>query len=185
MILSDKLQHALNDTLVLHRHQKRKGTEIPYASHPITLAMLLIDAKLDEDIVVAALLHDTIEDTSLEESELKAKYGQRVYDMVMACTEKDQSQQWEMRKKHTVSKFSLLSDDAKWIVLADKLHNLYSMSYQHNKIGDELWQFFSRGVEKQKWYYQSLLGEFKKVEAFKNSELLLLYEKLYIDLFED
>jgi len=71
MILSKKVQQALNDTLVYHRHQKRKGTDIPYAAHPISLAVLLIDGKFSEEMVIAALLHDTIEDTSMTEEELK------------------------------------------------------------------------------------------------------------------
>lgn len=184
MILSEKLQHALNDTLVLHKHQKRKGTVIPYASHPISLAMLLIDAKLKEEIVIAALLHDTIEDTELDEKSLRDKYGQEIYDLVMACTEKDQSQKWEIRKSHTIEKFPGLSEDAKWIVLVDKLHNLYSMYYQYQVVGDALWDNFSRGPEKQQWYYHTLLEKFRQEAQFKNHELLMKYEDFYQKLFE-
>lgn len=184
MVLSKRLQNALNDTLILHEKQKRKGTVIPYASHPITLAMLLLEHDLEEDIIIAALLHDTIEDTILTEEALKGKYGQSVYDLVIACTEKDQSQKWEIRKQHTLDRFVSLDPKAKWIVLVDKLHNIYSMYHQYLVEGENLWQYFSRGKDKQTWYYKSLLTKFKTVEAFDNHQLLIEYEKLYMALFE-
>ncbi|MCH4887586.1 bifunctional (p)ppGpp synthetase/guanosine-3',5'-bis(diphosphate) 3'-pyrophosphohydrolase [Acidaminobacter sp. JC074] len=185
MILSNNVQKALNDTLVYHRHQKRKGTDIPYAAHPISLAVLLIDGKFSEEMVIAALLHDTIEDTSMTEAELKERYGQRVYDLVMACTEKDQSQPWEERKRHTIEKFHRLDEEAKWILLVDKLHNIYSMTEQYKLVGDRLWQFFSRGYDKQKWYYGELLKTFSQHKPFHNHDLLKRYEEFYLELFEE
>ncbi len=185
MILSKKVQQALNDTLVYHRHQKRKGTDIPYAAHPISLAVLLIDGKFSEEMVIAALLHDTIEDTSMTEEELKNRYGSRVYELVMACTEKDQSEPWEKRKLHTIEKFNYLDEEVKWILLVDKLHNLYSMVEQYKVVGDELWRFFSRGYEKQKWYYSELLKNFREYKPFKNHDLFNRFEECYKELFEE
>lgn len=185
MILSNNVQKALNDALVYHRHQKRKGTDIPYAAHPISLAVLLIDGKFSEDMVVAALLHDTIEDTSMTEDELRERYGQRVYELVMACTEKDQSQAWEERKRHTIDKFAKLDEEAKWILLVDKLHNLYSMTEQYKVVGDELWRFFSRGYDHQKWYYGELLRAFKSYHPFRRHDLFERFEEFYQELFED
>lgn len=184
MILSEKVQSALNDTLVYHKHQKRKGTEIPYAAHPISLAMLLIENKLNEDLVVAALLHDTIEDTSMSPEYLRTVYGDKVYELVMAVTEMDQTEPWEIRKQHTIDKFPKLNNKAKWLVLVDKLHNLYSMVNQYKEIKDELWQYFSRGYEKQRWYYQSLLDLFLKEKSFENHELLTEYQRNFMILFE-
>jgi len=184
MVLSKRLQNALNDTLILHEKQKRKGTEIPYASHPISLAMLLLEHGLSEDIVIAALLHDTIEDTRLTEEALLDKYGKTVFDLVMSCTEKDQSQKWETRKEHTLEKFDYISQEAKWIVLVDKLHNIYSMYHQYLVEGEALWQHFSRGKDKQAWYYSNLLLKFQSVKAFENHQLLIQYQDLYKALFE-
>lgn len=184
MILSEKIQSALRDTLIYHQKQMRKGTSIPYAAHPISLAMLLIENKFSEDLVVAALLHDTIEDTSMTPDALRDAYGDVIYHLVMSVTEVDQSQPWELRKQHTLQKFPTLSLESKWLVFVDKLHNLYSMTSLYHVIGKDIWTHFSRGYEKQKWYYESLMKLFLKEKAFKNHELLKAYESNFKVLFE-
>lgn len=184
MVLNKLIQEALHDTLKLHKTQLRKGTDIPYASHPITLAMLLIESGLEEKIIVAALLHDTIEDTDMTIHQLKTKYGEEITNMVLNCTEPDQSLKWEIRKQNTIEQFGEKPDDVKWVIIADKLHNLYSLKHQHDDMGDSLWQYFSRGYEQQKWYYSSLLNLFEQEEIFKNHALFKLYLELYIELFK-
>jgi len=184
MVLNKIVQEALNDTLILHKRQKRKGTDIPYASHPITLAMLLLESGLSEVIVVAALLHDTIEDTELTVQDLRLKYGDEITEIVLQCTEPDQSLKWEIRKENTIRHFNKKNINAKWVTLADKLHNLYSLKHQHDEMGDNLWQYFSRGYDQQRWYYNALLVLFQSEDEFINHDLLKMYKSLYIELFE-
>lgn len=185
MILTTRLQLAINDSLIYHETQKRKGTNIPYATHPLTIALILVDVGMAEDIIIGALLHDTLEDTTMKPETIKEKYGERVLSLVQACSEEDQSKPWEVRKQHTIDKLENLSIEASWIIFADKLHNLFSMHYVYQTEGDCLWKVFSRGYDKQKWYYSQLLNAFSKKECLKNHELFMMFKRLHEELFKD
>lgn len=183
--LNSNIQMALGHAIDLHENQKRKGTALPYSIHPVSLAMMLLELDLDEDIIVAGLLHDLIEDTEWTRDDVEAHYSPRVAELVCACTEQNRSEKWEQRKIQTIEKFQGLPMDAKWVVLADKLHNLYSMCSQHDLIGDGVWDHFSRGYDQQKWYYTALKNEFSKEKDLKTSKLYKAFDFYYKKLFKE
>lgn len=183
--LNTIVQNAIAYAITKHDKQIRKGTDLPYSLHPVSLAMMLLEERLKPEIVAAALLHDTIEDTETTYEELESVFGLEVTELVRACTEEDQKEKWELRKENTINKFKHQTEDAKWVILADKLHNLYSMYTQNIHEGDQMWSYFSRDVDKQKWYYQSLLSLFKKESHMKHSNMLLAFQNYYDALFEE
>ncbi len=109
-----------------HRLQRRKDAEAsPYINHPITVARILVDegGVTDLDLVRAAVLHDTVEDTETTEAELRDRFGDRVADLVMAVTD-DKDLPKAERKRLQIEHAARLSDDAKAIKLADKIANV-------------------------------------------------------------
>lgn len=181
--LNANIQRALGHAIKLHDKQLRKGTAVPYSIHPVSLAMMLLEVNLHPNIITAALLHDVIEDTQWTIDDIEAHYNENIADLVHACTEQNRSEKWEERKRLTIMKLSELSIDAKWIILADKLHNLYSMYSQYESTGEAMWEHFSRGPEKQKWYYGQLKSQFEQENAISVSKLFMNYCYYYDALF--
>jgi guanosine-3',5'-bis(diphosphate) 3'-pyrophosphohydrolase len=109
-----------------HRFQKRKDTEgTPYINHPINVALTLseLGGETDLDLLVAAVLHDTIEDTQTTPEEIRQQFGQIVLDIVMEVTD-DKSLPKEERKKLQVLNASKKSEPARKLKLADKICNV-------------------------------------------------------------
>lgn len=122
----NKLLEAASFAAKRHTHQKRKGSDgEPYINHPLEVANLLANVgKVDDpDILIAALLHDTVEDTGVTKAELTAKFGQQVADYVSEVTD-DKSLPKDERKRLQVEHAPHLSHGAKQIKLADKISNI-------------------------------------------------------------
>jgi (p)ppGpp synthase/HD superfamily hydrolase len=141
-----------------HRHQVRKGTDVPYIVHPVGVMLLLEHAgETDPELLAAALLHDTLEDAGVTVAELAERFGPRVADIVLGCTEPDHgSASWEVRKQHTVATLREAPRDIQLVSAADKLHNLNSMTLEHTREGDQLWRRFNRGRASIEWYYRAI-----------------------------
>ncbi len=116
-----------------HAGQKRKGkTAEPYINHPLTVAEILrrVGAIKDADIIVAALLHDTVEDTQTTPDELEAQFGGRVRELIEEVTD-DKSLPKARRKELQIEHAPHLSDGAKQIKLADKTVNVNDVAFSH------------------------------------------------------
>ena len=98
----DKLDLAVEISAAAHGAQKRKGTRIPYISHPVSVAMKLARLGCGRDLIIAALLHDAVEDTSLNIEEVESRFGPGVASVVRGCTE-DKSKPWRERKSEMIS----------------------------------------------------------------------------------
>ncbi len=158
--MSLRIHEAIEFATIKHGNQKRKGTDIPYIVHPMEVMQILTENDCDENIIVAGILHDTLEDTETEIEEIKEKFGNRVAELV-ACESEDKSKTWEERKQATIEHLMHCPDDVAVCCLGDKLSNLRSIYYDYLKIGDKVWERFRRGKEKMKWYYLSI-GEATK-----------------------
>ena len=141
-----------------HHGQFRKGTDTPYISHPYAVALLLSEAGCSEDVIIAGILHDTVEDTSLTLEYICDNFGRKVAEIVEGCSEPDRSLPWEQRKKHTVEFLKTTPIKVRTVACADKLHNLRTIIADYQNIGDDVWERFSRGKEAQEWYYRELVA---------------------------
>lgn len=139
-----------------HHGQFRKGGGIPYISHPRAVARILSEAGCSEELVIAGILHDTVEDTSLTLEAIREKFGEKVAQIVQGCSEPDKSLPWEQRKQHTVEFLKTASLEVRTVACADKLHNLLTIIADYEVIGDDVWDRFSRGKGAQEWYYREL-----------------------------
>ena len=168
---------ALEIAAKAHLKQLRKGTDIPYITHPVSVGFILTAAGCEEELVAAGLLHDTVEDASISLEFIKEKFGERVAEIVKGCSEPDKSMPWEERKQHTIEALKSFPDDVRTVTCADKLQNIRSILRDYQKHGDEIWKRFNKGKTFQKSYYTGLvesLGEkygtkkIKFYDQFKN-----------------
>ncbi|QFT87412.1 Bifunctional (p)ppGpp synthase/hydrolase relA [Bacillus sp. THAF10] len=151
------VEKAIVFAAVAHKNQTRKGTEIPYVTHPFAVGMLLQGAGCSEEVVAAGILHDTLEDTEATYEGLTEEFGSTVADLVAAASENDKSLSWEKRKQHTIDLLIDTSKEEMQVIVADKLHNLRSIRTDIQQKGDKIWERFNRGKEDQHWYYASIV----------------------------
>jgi (p)ppGpp synthase/HD superfamily hydrolase len=158
---SPRLYDAIELAARAHHHQVRKGTEIPYVVHPLAVAGWLIRLECPEHTVIAALLHDVLEDTPVTVEEIRSHFGREVAELVVALSEPDKRAPWEDRKAHTIRYLgNQASDDVLLVALADKLDNIRAIREGLESDGATFWERFNRPREKQKWYYESLEAAF-------------------------
>lgn len=166
-----------------HETQVRKGTTIPYITHPFAVAMLLQQAGCEEDVVIAGLLHDTVEDTDTTLSGIRERYGERVAELVNAASEPNKAAPWKERKEHTIKFVAEAPLDIKCLSCADKLHNIRSILSDLEKHGASVWKRFNRGRDEQVWYYTQLLQSFYRNLPADNDYLLFAaYRNAVVDL---
>ena len=158
-----RLYDAIELAARAHHGQVRKGTEIPYIVHPLAVAGILIHANCAEHLVIAGILHDTLEDTLVTLEEIRSQFGQEVADLVAALSEPDKKSPWEERKAHTIQYLGdKATDDVLLVAVADKLDNMRAIHEGLESAGEAFWLRFNRPRENQKWYYQRLAGVFER-----------------------
>jgi len=150
------LDAAIEFAAGAHQNQRRKGSGIPYISHPYGVGMILLAAGCREEVVIAGLLHDTLEDTDTTEEDIRRRFGEEVLRLVKGASEPDKSLSWEARKAHTLEFVKTADLPSRLVICADKLHNLRSIRRDVETIGDGIWNKFKRGYAQQKWYYTSM-----------------------------
>lgn len=156
-----QIHKAIEFATLAHINQKRKGSDVPYIVHPFEVAQIIstmepYDAKTHDDIIIAGLLHDTIEDCGVTPNKIETLFGRNVLTFVMNNTE-DKTLSREERKEHTIVIYKTLCIQSQMLIMADKLSNLRSLKFDHDRIGEKLWTKFNRNKEDQEWYYKSLL----------------------------
>ncbi len=148
-----------------HKGMFRKGTSIPYITHPLETALITAMMTDDEELIAAALLHDTVEDAGVTYEELQEQFGVRVARLVAEESE-DKSKSWMERKGCTLEYLKSADRDAKLLTLADKLSNIRSMARDYILVGEGLWERFNvRQKELHAWYYISMIDLLKDLNA--------------------
>jgi len=149
-----------------HDGQTRKATAVPYIAHLLSVAGLVLEAGGDEDLAIAALLHDVVEDCGgapmLEE--VRRRFGERVAHVVEGCTDTDLDPKppWRQRKEDYLKHLQTADADIRLVSAADKLHNARSILADHREFGDSVWERFQGKRDGTLWYYRSLVDEFRK-----------------------
>jgi (p)ppGpp synthase/HD superfamily hydrolase len=162
-----RLIDAFRYAAQLHAAKPRKGTRIPYISHLMAVAGIVMEHGGDEDQVVAALLHDAIEDyprNGRTKREIQRRFGKRVRRLVEECSDShtDRKPAWKPRKERYLKRLPEVSDDAKLISLADKVHNARAILNDFLQKGDEVWKRFKGSKRGTLWYYKSLARTFSR-----------------------
>lgn len=151
------INNAIGFTVKAHQGQVRKGTDMPYIKHPMHVGMLLTQIGAEDEVVIAGILHDVLEDTSVTPDEIRTEFGEKVLDLINGASEPDKSLSWRERKEHTIHYLKTAPRDVQLISLCDKYSNLSDMAKDLMKEGPGFWHRFNAGVGEQKWYYESLV----------------------------
>jgi (p)ppGpp synthase/HD superfamily hydrolase len=151
-MFSPVIERALAAAIAAHHGQVRKGIEAtPYVVHPLHVALILARWGMDDDVIVAGLLHDTVEDRAdrWTPARVEQEYGAHVAGLVAQLTE-DKSKSWEERKRFGIDHVPHMSPQAATVKAADKLHNLQTLVIQlrSNPDATEVWAGFRGGRER-------------------------------------
>jgi GTP pyrophosphokinase len=164
--LGRRFEQALIFATRKHSAQTRKKTRAPYISHLIIVSGLVLEAGGDEDLAIAALLHDVVEDcggiTMLKQ--VRRRFGRRVAHIVEGCTDAFQSPKppWRERKEQYLKHLRASDADTRLVSVADKVHNARSILTDYREIGEPVWKRFAGGRDGTLWYYRALLNEFRR-----------------------
>ena len=165
-LLSERFDEALILASSLHRAQVRRASGVPYISHLLSVASLVLEEGGSEDMAIAALLHDAAEDQGGEETlaGIAAAFGAPVARWVRQASDSFvlPKREWETRKRNYLSEIPFADWEARLIMLADKVHNARSILADHERVGAEVWDRFSVPRDRTVWYYETLLEVFER-----------------------
>lgn len=192
LLLTERFTKAVEYARQLHT-EFRKGTDIPYMAHLLGVAAIVMSeagrrVPVTEDMVIAALLHDTVEDHGgmPRLRELEEQFGSDVARMVEGLSDTfaedhDKKEGWEDRKTAYIRRLQSEQNDVLLISAADKLYNAKSILEDFREIGDLVWERFHRGPDQQLWYFHELLKVF---DAHPRNRIVDEFERVVRELEE-
>ena len=168
-----------------HDGQRRKSDkEKPMIIHPINVANILEQYNFDDFVIAAGYLHDVVEDTKYELSDIKEIFGEDIASLVEGASEPDKSLSWEERKQHTINTLETLDIRHKAVVCADKISNLEDLRILFEIKGNYDFSAFKRGFESQRWYYTEIYNSLIYNED-SNNEMFVRLKELIDYIFYD
>ncbi len=166
-MLSVRYDEALQYAHQLHRAQVRKGSNIPYIGHLMSVSALVIENGGSEDQAIAGLLHDAVEDQGgmQTHADIVNRFGEVVAEIVLDCTDAliEPKPDWRPRKEAYLAKLPFKPVRSLLVSLADKVHNSEAILFDYRELGDHVWDRFTGGKEGTRWYYKSLSDIFNSV----------------------
>ncbi len=164
--LGVRFERALVFATRKHDGQTRKRTSVPYISHLLMVAGMVLQAGGDEDLAIAALLHDVVEDCGGMPmlKEIRRRFGKRVAHVVEGCTDSFETPKrpWQERKEFYLKHLRTADADIRLVSAADKVHNAREILGDFREIGAAVWQRFAGKRQGTLWYYQALAREFNR-----------------------
>lgn len=182
-----RLEKAIRFAMDCHKGCVRKGTDRPYILHPIETVQILASMDADTNLLIAGILHDTLEDTNATLRELVDLFGTDVAALVNGHTE-DKRKTWYMRKLRTLRELPDADRRLKMLIMADKTANLRNMYSDYKKVGEELWGRFNAPKEYQAWYCSRLIDALSEMQADPATadiywEMNTLFKDLFVTFF--
>jgi len=172
VVLTPRYAEAVQYASELHAGQTRKSTNIAYISHLLGVSSLVLEAGGDEDMAIAALLHDGPEDQGGRATlnEIRVRFGDRVAHIVEGCSDSlsedpEEKAPWKDRKVTYLGHLKDADDDTLAVSLADKLHNARAIATDLMITGPSTWDRFNASPPEILWYYESILAIGKEREA--------------------
>src|SRR5215213_1250393 len=186
-VLGERWEKALLYASRVHALQERKGSGVPYVSHLLSVAALVLEAGGDEDQAIAALLHDAAEDQGGEPrlADIERRFGPRVAAIVRACSDTTETPKppWRERKEAYIAHLPALREalpQALLVSLADKLHNARTILADYRAVGERLFDRFTGARDGTLWYYGALVRAYRALAL--DDSLLDELERTVTDL---
>ena len=176
------LDRAIMFAVKAHAGTERRGKGFPYIVHPMEAVEIVATITPDQELLAAAALHDTVEDTDVTIEQLRAEFGNRIASLVGAETDEvidgqSEEDSWHARKQAAINRLSKASRDAKIVAIGDKLSNMRAIARDYAVQGDALWKLFhSSDPKDHEWHYRGLadaLRELQDTFAFQEFEMLI------------
>ena len=182
----DIIERAAIYAIKAHEGQRRKIKKHHYFYHPMEVAFIAEDLTEDDDVVVAALLHDVLEECKIDPHEIEKEFGTRVMNLVLSETEKEydmpKEASWRIRKEESIKKLKE-SDDlgVKILFLSDKLSNIRSLYRAYMEEGDACFNHFHNNNKADHyWYYKSILDNVSELkDQLKYQEYKQIIERIF------
>lgn len=155
---SDRLMRGIATASRAHDGHYRKGSGVPYISHPMAVMLIAASVTNDEDVLLAALFHDILEDVpeNYSRAEMEDEFGPRVVEIVEGVTKDSSLPSWQERADAYLEQLSRGSEESLIVAAADKFHNLSQTLEDLDRDGHALWQRFRSTPSQQLWWYTSV-----------------------------
>ena len=179
---TDLLDRAIIFAVKAHAGTERRGKGFPYIVHPMEAVSIVATMTSDQELLAAAALHDTVEDTSVTIEQLRAEFGERV--ALLVAEESDvfveglsEGESWHSRKQAAIARIAKASREAKMVALGDKLSNMRAIARDYALQGDGLWNLFHvTDRSEHEWHYRGLADALRPLAdtfAFQEFEHLI------------
>ena len=183
--MENLIDNAICFAVKAHSGMRRKGTDVPYVSHPLEAFSIAASITNDEKVLAAAVLHDVVEDTDYTIEDIKNGFGEKVAELVASDSENKREnlpaeQTWEIRKQETLEALKNSSREEQIITISDKLSNIRAIYRDYFTIGESLWQRFNqKDKNKQRWYYEGIAESLNLLrDTFAYREYVFLLNKI-------
>ena len=176
------LDRAILVAVRAHAGTERRGKGFPYIVHPMEAMEIVATMTADQELLAAAALHDTVEDTDVTVEQLRAEFGDRIAGLVAAESDAfvegvSEEDSWHARKQAAIDRLARAPHDAKMVALGDKLSNMRAIARDYAVQGDALWNIFhAKDPKDHEWHYRGLaesLRELQDTFAFQEFEHLI------------
>ena len=179
---TELLDRAIIFAVRAHAGTERRGKGFPYIVHPMEAMEIVATMTPDQELLAAAALHDTVEDTDVTVDQIRAEFGDRIADLVAAESDAfvegvSDEDSWHTRKQAAIERLARAPHDAKMVALGDKLSNMRAIARDYAVQGDALWSIFhAKDPKDHEWHYRGLADSLRELEdsfAFQEFERLI------------
>lgn len=179
---TELLDRAIVFAVRAHAGTERRGKGFPYIVHPMEAMAIVSTMTADQELLAAAALHDTVEDTDVTVEDLRAEFGDRVAALVADESDKfeegvSEEASWHTRKQAAIDRLSRASHDAKMVALGDKLSNMRAIARDYAVQGDAFWSLFHvKERSEHEWHYRGLAEALRELDdtfAYQEFERLI------------
>ncbi len=183
---TDLLDRAIIFAVQAHHNTERRGKGFPYIVHPMEAVEIVATITPDQELLAAAALHDTIEDTDVTVEQLRELFGERIADLVHAESDQftegvSEEDSWHDRKQAAIDRLAAAPRDAKIVALGDKLSNMRAIWRDYQVKGDELWKIFHvTDKASHEWHYRGLAASLSELnDTFAYQEFVRLIDDVF------
>ena len=183
---TELLDRAIMFAVKAHAGTERRGKGFPYIIHPLEAVEIVATITPDQELLSAAMLHDTVEDTPVTVDDLRKEFGDRIANIVEAESDvhnegESEHESWHRRKQEAIDRLTAAPMEAKIVALGDKLSNMRAIARDYAQIGDGLWKMFHVTEKSEhEWHYRGLAHALKDLEVTQAyREFVYLIEEVF------
>ena len=183
---TELLDRAIVFAVKAHAGTERRGKGFPYIVHPMEAVEIVSTMTTDQELLAAAALHDTVEDTPVTVEQIRSEFGDRVAELVASESDTfedgvSEEDSWHSRKQAAIDRLAKASHDAKIVALGDKLSNMRAIARDYSIKGDELWKLFhAKDRSDHEWHYRGLAKSLSELsDTFAYKEFVKLINQVF------